>query len=75
MPEQIDEWFQTWNKVRAMCGNPGTQRRMIPEKEMRYLDSLIRGVYAGVPPVGHILTDDDFTWRSRCRRSSCPAAN
>jgi N-acetylneuraminate synthase len=61
LPEQIDEWFQTWNRVRAMCGNPGSQRRMIPEKEMRYLDSLVRGVYARrTLPVGHILTDDDL---------------
>ncbi len=60
LPEQIDEWFRTWNRVRAMCGAPGTQRRMIPEKEMRYLDSLIRGVYARRDlPVGHILGDDD----------------
>ena len=44
-----------------MCGNPGTQRRMIPEKEMRYLDSLVRGVYARRHlPVGHILTDEDL---------------
>ena len=61
VPEQIDEWFQTWNRVRTMCGNPGTQRRMIPEKEMRYLDSLVRGAYASRNlPVGHILTDDDL---------------
>lgn len=60
LPEQIDDWFRTWNRVRAMCGAPGTQRRMIPEKEMRYLDSLIRGVYAKRDlPVGHILGDDD----------------
>jgi N-acetylneuraminate synthase len=60
LPEQIDQWFRTWNRVRAMCGAPGTQRRMIPEKEMRYLDSLIRGVYAKRDlPVGHILGDDD----------------
>jgi N-acetylneuraminate synthase len=60
LPEQIDEWFRTWQRVRAMCGAPGTQRRMIPEKEMRYLDSLIRGVYAKRDlPAGHILGDDD----------------
>jgi len=60
LPEQIDTWFQTWQKVRAMCGAPGTQRRLIPEKEMRYLDSLVRGVYAKRDlPVGHILGDDD----------------
>jgi N-acetylneuraminate synthase len=61
VPEQVDEWFQTWNKVRSMCGNPGTQRRMIPDKEMRYLDSLVRGAYARrILAVGHILTDDDL---------------
>jgi N-acetylneuraminate synthase len=60
LPEQIDLWFRTWNKVRTMCGAPGTQRRLIPEKEMRYLDSLVRGVYAKRDlPEGHILTDDD----------------
>src|SRR5207237_56198 len=60
LPEQIDDWFRTWNRVRSMCGAPGTQRRMIPEKEMRYLDSLIRGVYAKRDlPVGHILGEDD----------------
>jgi sialic acid synthase SpsE len=60
LPEQIDDWFRTWSRVRTMCGAPGTQRRMIPEKEMRYLDSLIRGVYAKRDlPEGHILGDDD----------------
>ncbi len=43
-----------------MCGSPGTQRRFIPEKERRYLDSLVRGVYAKRDlPIGHILSDDD----------------
>lgn len=61
LPEQIDEWFRTWQRVRLMCGAPGTQRRFIPEKEMRYLDSLVRGVYARKDlPIGHILTDDDL---------------
>jgi N-acetylneuraminate synthase len=60
LPEQIDEWFRTWQKVRVMCGAPGTQRRLIPEKEMRYLDSLVRGVYAKRDlPAGHILGEDD----------------
>jgi len=60
LPEQIDVWFQTWQKVRAMCGAPGTQRRNIPEKEMRYLDSLVRGVYAKRDlNVGDIIRDED----------------
>ena len=61
LPEQIDEWFRTWQRVRVMCGAPGSQRRLIPEKEMRYLDSLIRGVYARRDlPAGHILTEADL---------------
>ena len=61
LPEQCDQWFRTWQRVRVMCGAPGSQRRLIPEKEMRYLDSLIRGVYARRDlPAGHILTEADL---------------
>jgi sialic acid synthase SpsE len=43
-----------------MCGNPGTQKRMPPSKEIEYLDSLVRGVYAKHNlPEGHSLTDND----------------
>ncbi len=60
LPEQIDLWFKTWHRVRSMCGAPGTQRRLVPEKETRYLDSLVRGVYAQRDlPAGHIISDDD----------------
>jgi sialic acid synthase SpsE len=60
-PEQIDVWFRTWHKVREMCGAPGTQRRIIQEKELTYLDGLVRGVYAKRDlPVGHILSDEDL---------------
>jgi sialic acid synthase SpsE len=59
-PEQIDTWFKAWHKAREMCGAPGTQRRLIPEKEIQYLDSLLRGVYARHDlPVGHVLKDED----------------
>jgi len=61
LPEQIDVWFRAWHKVREMCGAPGTQRRIVQEKELKYLDTLIRGVYARRDlPVGHILSDDDL---------------
>jgi sialic acid synthase SpsE len=60
LPEQIDMWFKAWHKVRQMCGAPGTQRRIIPEKETRYLDALLRGVYARYDlPEGHVLKDED----------------
>jgi sialic acid synthase SpsE len=59
-PEQIDAWFKAYHKVREMCGAPGTQKRLPPQKEIAYLDSLVRGVYARRDlPEGHILTDED----------------
>lgn len=61
LPDQIDTWFKAWLGVREMCGAPGSQRRLIPEKEMKYLDALVRGVYAKHDLAeGHILTDDDL---------------
>jgi sialic acid synthase SpsE len=60
LPEQIDTWFKAWHKAREMCGAPGTQRRVIPEKEIKYLDSLVRGVYAKHElPKGHVVRDED----------------
>lgn len=60
-PEQCDEWFRSFNRAKAMCGAPGTQKRIPPEKEVRYLDALVRGVYAVRDlPAGHPVTDDDF---------------
>jgi sialic acid synthase SpsE len=60
LPEQIDTWFKAFNKAKEMCGAPGTQKRIPPEKEIKYLDNLVRGVYAKEDlPEGHILTDRD----------------
>lgn len=45
-PEQADIWFRAFKKAREMCGGGGEQRRTVPEGERRYLDALVRGVYA-----------------------------
>src|SRR5579862_1075973 len=45
-PHQIDTWFKTFRKAKTMCGNPGTVKRRCPPEEIKYLDSLVRGVYA-----------------------------
>jgi N-acetylneuraminate synthase len=59
-PEQADVWFKAFNKAKEMCGGPATFRREVPEKERRYLDALVRGVYAKRDlPAGHVLTDAD----------------
>jgi sialic acid synthase SpsE len=60
LPEQVDTWFKAFHKAKEMCGAPGTQKRIPPEKEIKYLDNLVRGVYAKADlPAGHILTDRD----------------
>ncbi len=59
-PEQIDTWFKAFHKAKEMCGGSKRERRTLPEKEVRYLDSLVRGVYArrDLEP-GHVLSPDD----------------
>ena len=60
LPEQIDTWFKAFHKAKELCGAAGNQKRMPPTKEVEYLDSLVRGVYAIRDlPEGHILSDDD----------------
>jgi sialic acid synthase SpsE len=60
VPEQIDTWFKAFHRAKRMCGAPGTQRRLPPQKEISYLDALVRGVYAKHDlPVGHVLEDAD----------------
>jgi sialic acid synthase SpsE len=61
VPEQVDTWFKAFHRAKRMCGAPGTQKRLPPEKEITYLDSLVRGVYAKqYLPVGHVLQDADI---------------
>jgi N-acetylneuraminate synthase len=60
LPQQVDEWFKAWRMTVAMCGAPGTQKRLPPAREIQYLDGLVRGVYARRDlPKGHALCDDD----------------
>ena len=60
LPDQIDTWFKAFHKAKEMCGAPGVQKRIPPQKEIAYLDSLVRGVYASRDlPEGHVLSDED----------------
>jgi len=60
LPQQADVWFKAFKKAREMCGGAATQKRQPPEKEISYLDALVRGVYAKRDlPVGHVLADED----------------
>jgi N-acetylneuraminate synthase len=60
-PEQIGEWFQAFHKARELCGAPGTEKMPSSQKEIDYLTTLVRGVYAKQDlPAGHVLTPDDY---------------
>ena len=60
LPHQIDTWFKAWHKSREMCGASGEYKRIPPKKEIEYLSSLVRGVYARNDlPCGHKLTEKD----------------
>jgi N-acetylneuraminate synthase len=60
LPEQVDTWFKAYHKAIEMCGPPGTVKRNPPEKEVKYLDALVRGVYCKSDlSEGHCLTESD----------------
>lgn len=64
-PSQVDTWFKAFKAAKEMCGGSRIERRFIPERETKYLDALVRGVYARRDlPVGHVLrhetSQDDF---------------
>jgi sialic acid synthase SpsE len=45
LPHQIDEWFKSYNKVKQICGQPGSDRKNALSEEKNFLDNYIRGVY------------------------------
>jgi sialic acid synthase SpsE len=46
LPHQADVWFKAFRRVKSMCGHPGTVKRTPSDAEIKYLDALVRGVYA-----------------------------
>jgi sialic acid synthase SpsE len=60
LPHQIDMWFKAFQKVKRMCGYPGVAKRRCPAEEIKYLDALVRGVYAARHlKAGDIISDAD----------------
>ncbi len=60
LPEQVDVWIKACQKAKEMCGSSGESKRIPTEKEIKYLDALVRGVYAKKDlPEGHSLTASD----------------
>jgi sialic acid synthase SpsE len=65
LPHQIDQWFRAFLKAREMCGGGSGHKRLPPAKEIAYLDSLVRGVWArrDLPAgyaVSHAAVSKDF---------------
>lgn len=59
LPEQIDTWFKAYHKAEEMCGSSAAQKRIPSEHETKYLDALVRGVYAKRDlPKGHVLSHE-----------------
>jgi N-acetylneuraminate synthase len=61
LPSQIDTWFKAFHKARQMCGTSKDERRIPLEREVSYLDSYVRGVYASHDiEIGQLLSEDDI---------------
>ena len=60
IPSEIDQWFKAYKKAKEICGGSPTQKRVVSEREISYLDTLVRGVYVKEDlPEGHILSGSD----------------
>ncbi len=56
LPAQIDAWFKAFQKAKEMCGGSGESKRVPNDAEIKYLDGLVRGVYARRElPAGYTL--------------------
>jgi sialic acid synthase SpsE len=61
LPHQIDDWFKAYWKAKEMCGGSGSSRRVPSTDEIRYLESLVRGVYARHDlEEGYVLDNANF---------------
>lgn len=61
LPHQIDAWFKAWKKAKEMCGSASSERRIPLDREVAYLDSYVRGVYAKHDlKKGQLLTEEDI---------------
>jgi N-acetylneuraminate synthase len=62
LPEQADKWFKAFNRARNMCGGSPDQKRRPPDKEIEYLDALVRGVYAKRDlPEGYVINHETIS--------------
>lgn len=56
LPAQIDTWFKACRRAKELCGGSGETKRIPKDAEIKYLDALVRGVYARRDlPAGYTL--------------------
>ncbi len=61
LPKDIDRWLRAYKKAVLLCGHSGKSKNIPQGKEVTYLNTLVRGVYARhYLPKGHILDDEDI---------------
>ncbi len=61
LPEQLNTWLQAFHKAVEFCGTSKTNRKLPLEKEISYLASYVRGVYAKRDlKAGEILAEEDI---------------
>jgi len=61
LPHQADRWFKAFHKTQEMCGGSPDQKRIISQDEIKYLDALVRGVYAKRDlPTGYTIDSRTF---------------
>jgi sialic acid synthase SpsE len=59
--DQIDVWFKAYHKAMEMCGGSPDQKRRNSEREIKYLDALVRGIYAKKDiPKGYVVKNEEF---------------
>jgi N-acetylneuraminate synthase len=62
LPEQVDVWFKAYTRARNMCGGSPDQKRRPPDREIEYLDGLVRGVYAKRDlPEGYVVSHETLS--------------
>lgn len=61
LPHQIDEWYKAFHKAVEMCGGSSESRRNVSARERKYLDELVRGLYAKRDiETGYVFSSDTF---------------
>ena len=59
--EQIDTWFKAYHKSVEMCGGSPDHKRRNSEREIKYLDALVRGIYAKKDiQKGYVVKNEEF---------------